>query len=211
MTGAVAAILGPRGYLKNANHMLKMAEKKDKGILRCCRTTFPILDCLHALDCHKRENHLVVLFKPLLVWSLTLAVKYNLTSDGPVKIKCSYWSRMAPSPLVTFSNQNALTEYIGLCSSSGRADQVIASLCIGQKRGQKNWKIQTLPSTSLWSNGRGRSQSQQKISNSIRTCMIHSRSVSDSKQMLWDFKDRESCLFWGSPRTDEGLGLEQCN
>lgn len=31
MTGAVAAILGPRGYLEKANYVLKMAGQKEKG------------------------------------------------------------------------------------------------------------------------------------------------------------------------------------
>lgn len=133
-------------------------------------------------------------------------VKYNLTSDGPIKIKYSYWSKIAPSPLVTFSNQNALIEYIGLCSNSGGANQGMASLSTKKKKKrQKNWKIQTLPSKSLWSNGRGRSRSQQKISSNIRTYMIHSRTVSDSKQMLQGFKERENS------RMDVGLGLGQCS
>ena len=139
-------------------------------------------------------------------WSMILVVKYNLTSDGPIKIKYSYWSKMAPSPLVTFSNQNPLVEYISLYSNSGGANQGMASLSTKKKKErQKNWKTQILPSKRVWSNGRGRSQSQQKISSNIRTYTIHSQSVLDSKQMLQDFKERENS------RMDVGLGLGQCS
>ena len=83
----------------------------------------------------------------------------------------------------------------------------MASLSTKKKKRerQKNWKIQTLPSKNLWSNGRGRSRSQQKVSSNIRTYMIYSRSVSDSKQMLQGFKERENS------RMDARLGLGQCS
>ena len=41
---------------------------------------------------------------------------------------------MAPSPLVTFSNQNPLVEYISLYSNSGGANQGMASLSTKKKK-----------------------------------------------------------------------------
>lgn len=123
-----------------------------------------------------------------------------LKSEWRIKIKCSYWSRMTPSPLATCSNQNALTEYVDLCFNLGRIDQVIDRKR-DKRTGRSRWCLQR-------ANGRkgeaGHSHSKRFPTKGSCDLQLKHFRWQDGAE---GFQRREDLLVRGPPTPGRVLGL----